>query len=253
MTKTQILKFCGDSIYPNAYKASDRNTPDVYRTIINNVNNTNRNQVFFYTRNRGINCIAMKMLQLITNKNLACIENGVISYKNIIYIDKEYDDKRHLKIFLLHDGNREDSKSVINAYDYTGLIVYKIQDLLTSIINDDYLILSFFNEIEDVDIRARHSCSVSYDVIKDYIDTNNTIVFCVKLPFTYNDVTVTSKDAKELSEQSIARRSSFITNGGLSKLETMQNFSEVFEGYCQYINKVLITYIRQREEYNDSL
>lgn len=253
MTKTQILKFCGDSIYPNAYKASDRNTPDVYRTIINNVKNTNRNQVFFYTRNRGINCIAMKMIQLITNKNLACIENGVISYKNIIYIDKEYDDKRHLKIFLLHDGNSEGSKFVINAYDYTGLISNKIRDLLTSIINDDYLILSFFNEIEDVDIRARHSCSVSYDIIKDYTNTNNTIVLCVKLPFTYNDVTVTSKDAKELSEQSIARRSSFITNGGLSNLETIQNFSEVFGGYSQYINKVLITYIRQREEYNDSL
>lgn len=253
MTKTQILKFCGDSIYPNAYKASDRNTPDIYRTIINNVNNANRNQVFFYTRNRGINCIAMKMIQLITNKNLACIENGVMSYKDIMYIDKEYGDKRHLKVFLLHNEDNTSSKFITNTYDYTKKISNETRDLLNNIVNNDYLVLSIFSDITDVKIKTRHSYSISYDTIEDFTDTNNTIVFCVKLPFTYNDVTVTLEDAKELSQQSIERLNSFTYNGGLSKLETVQNFSEAFLGYYKYTRKELITYIRQREEYNDSL
>lgn len=253
MTKTQILKFCGDSIYPNAYKASDRNTPDIYRTIINNINNVNLNQVFFYTRNRGINCIAMKMIQLITTKNLACIENGTMLYKDIMYIDKEYDDKKHLKVFMLYNENNKSSKFIVNAYDYTETISNKLRDLLNSIINDDYLVLSIFNDVTNVDVKTKYINSIQYDTIEYGTNTNNIIVFCVKLPFTYNDVTVTSEDAKELSQQSNERRNSFTLNGGLSKLEAVRNFSNPFVGYYKYAKKELITYIRQREEYDDSL
>lgn len=255
MTKTEILKFCGNSIYPNAYRAKDRATDDVYRTILRNIDNDNREHKLFYTRNRGINCIAMKMIELISTKDLAGIIEGIVSYKDVEYIKYMTDNNKKVHVFRLNNSIGVESKQ--NNYYFYGYDGKYGRLPLSSILDGINLMLYAFQDIGE----HRIASSVNlygekygkYKILSESKLIDEAVIFCAKIPFTYNGVAVTITDAVDLATQSQERVSSFLTNGGISKIEAMQNFDRPMNSLYNHADKIIISYLKDKRRYHDSL
>ena len=80
MTKTEILKFCANDIYP-IHNGMKRTNQDVAYYLRGNRKFTNLNHQLFYSRQRGINCIPMHIYKKFLSVDLVGIEKGIINFK----------------------------------------------------------------------------------------------------------------------------------------------------------------------------
>ena len=224
MTKTDILKFCGNDIYP-IHNGMKRCNTDVAYYLRSNRKFTNLNHQLFYSRQRGINCIPMHIYKKFLSVDLVGIEKGIITNNNVSYYDLGNLGNYYGNTRMFVYGQKPESKTLsCRSAAWGGIISDKVLNTIHETIGYDMLIIEkfFYNKL-----------SVRNDTIK--ISSNGsdngsdfTLLFAMFIPHTENDVTVDYPDAYELYCQAPERVESYKLYGGISAIEMKRSFNMQF-------------------------
>ena len=217
MTKTEILKFCGNNIYP-IHNGTKRGLPEVGALLESNRQMTNLNPTIFYGRQRGINCIPMYVVKEFLKADLVGIEKGLVTYDNIYYkeINVTHSDFDKVKIFIY---GKEDDTEISLTIPKWGNGDYSVEKILSGKgFYGRYLMLDLF-----YDILLTMNGDKPWKQSRN--NTNRTvIIFCMKFSLENNGITIEDDVHIELSDQAIERVKSYATYGGIAYIEAKKNF-----------------------------
>lgn len=218
MKKTEILKFCGNDIYP-IHNGMKRGLPEVQAVLESNRIAMNLNPILFYSRQRGINCIPMYIIKEFLKADLIGIEKGLVEYSNIYYkeISVKHNKYGTIKMFIYGKEDTSCSELRINKWGGYGSQYF---DLFSDTsLYGTFLILNSFIDVSlymDYLTPIRHSTNAGHKTI---------IMFCIGFPLENNGITIDDMVYQELMEQSDSRIDSYMLYGGISQLESSRNFN----------------------------
>ena len=224
MTKTEILKFCGNDIYP-IHNGMKRNNQDVAYYLRGNRKFTNLNHQLFYSRQRGINCIPMHIYKKFLSVDLVGIEKGIITNSNVSYYDLgnlgNYFGNTRMFVY----GQKPESKPLSCQSTAWGELVTNrmLNEIYNSIRYDVLIIEKFF--YEKLSIRDN---VISVPRNTDDSESKFLLLFAMFIPHTENNVTVDYPDAYELYCQASDRVESYKLYGGVSAIEMKRSFNMQF-------------------------
>ena len=224
MTKTEILKFCGNDIYP-IHNGMKRNNPDVAYYLRGNRKFTNLNHQLFYSRQRGINCVPMHIYKKFLSVDLVGIEKGIISNSNVSYYDLGNLGQYYGNTRMFVYGQKPESQPLSNRSTSWGGIIggRMLNEIYDSIGYDVFIIEKFF--YEKLSIRDN---VISVPRKADDSESKFLLLFAMFIPHTENNVTVTYPDAYELYCQAYDRVESYKLYGGISAIEMKRSFNMQF-------------------------
>ncbi len=224
MTKTEILKFCGNDIYP-IHNGMKRNNQDVAYYLRGNRKFTNLNHQLFYSRQRGINCVPMHIYKKFLSVDLVGIEKGIISNSNVSYYDLGNLGQYYGNTRMFVYGQKPESQPLSNRSTSWGGIIggRMLNEIYDSIGYDVFIIEKFLYEklsIRDNVISAPRNADDS--------ESKFLLLFAMFIPHTENNVTVDYPDADELYCQASDRVESYKLYGGISAIEMKRSFDMQF-------------------------
>lgn len=246
MKKTEILKFCGNDIYP-IHNGMKRGLPEVQAILESNRIATNLNPTLFYSRQRGINCIPMYIIKEFLKADLIGMEKGLVEYSNIYYkeIPIKNADFDTVKMFIYGKEDVSCTEIKISRWGaYTSHFSSLFRD---TYLRGAYLILDVFRDVR-IDMQdltpIRTSLNASH---------RTSVMFCIGFPSENNGVVLDEKVYQELIEQSDDRIDSYMLYGGISRLESNRNFSTMLwlnRGYRE-ASRLQYYYNLLEKEYNE--
>ena len=245
MTKTEILKFCGNNIYP-IHNGMKRGLPEVRSILESNRNLANLNPTIFYSRQRGINCIPMYIVKEFLKADLMGIEKGLVEYSNIYYkeIAVKHTNFNTIKIFIYGKEDTTHTPFLMNKWGgFSPLYSSFMRDRL---LYGTYLVLETFKDVGIYMTGLTPTrCSAN--------DTHKTIVvFCIQLPLENNGVRIGEEVYNELIEQSDSRIESYLLYGGISQIESNRNFDMPWKNQSYYeASRLQYYYNLLKKEYDE--
>lgn len=224
MTKTEILKFCGNDIYP-IHNGMKRNNQDVAYYLRGNRKFTNLNHQLFYSRQRGINCIPMHIYKKFLSVDLVGIEKGIITNNNVSYYDLGNLGQYYGNTRMFVYGQKPESQPLYCRSTAWGGIIggRMLNEIYNSIGYDVFIIEKFF--YEKLSIRDN---VISVPRNADDSESKFLLLFAMFIPHTENNVTVDYPDAYELYRQASDRVESYKLYGGISAIEMKRSFNMQF-------------------------
>lgn len=245
MKKTEILKFCGNDIYP-IHNGMKRGLPEVQAILESNRIATNLNPILFYSRQRGINCIPMYIIKEFLKADLIGIEKGLVEYSNIYYkeIHVKHDSFDTVKMFIY--GREDTSCTEIKISKWGAFASYFSNLFHDTYLRGAYLILDIFRDVR-IDMQdltpMRTSPNASH---------RTSVMFCIGFPSESNGVVLDEKVYQELMEQSDSRIDSYMLYGGISQLESSRNFNMPWNKQRYYeASRLHYYYDLLKKEYNE--
>ena len=224
MTKTEILKFCGNDIYP-IHNGMKRNNPDVAYHLRSNRKFTNLNHQLFYSRQRGINCVPMHIYKKFLSVDLVGIEKGIITNSNVSYYDLGNLGNYYGNTRMFVYGQKPESKPLSCRSIAWGEIISgrMLNEIYDSIGYDVLVIEKFFYKKLSI-----HDNIISATRYGDDSESTFLLLFAMFIPHTENNVTVDYPDATELYCQASDRVESYKLYGGISAIEMKRSFDMQF-------------------------
>lgn len=245
MKKTEILKFCGNDIYP-IHNGMKRGLPEVQAILESNRITTNLNPILFYSRQRGINCIPMYIIKEFLKADLIGIEKGLVEYSNIYYkeISVEHNSYDTIKMFVYGKEDTSCSELRINKWGCYSSIYSNL--LSNTFLYGTFLILNSFTDVylymDDL-TPIRHSTNAGHKTL---------IMFCIGFPLENNGITIDDMVYQELMEQSDSRIASYMLYGGISQLESSRNFNMLWDKQRYYeASRLHYYYDLLKKEYDE--
>ena len=225
MTKTEILKFCGNDIYP-IHNGMKRGIEEVKYYIESNRRVANINPILFYSRQRGINCIPMYIYKKFLSVDLVGIEKGIVSHKDIHYynLGSISEQNRNVKLFVYGEPTERTSEELLCSWGNS--IARGITASLRKSCNKQILVIDGF-------YYKKLSIENDYDNIQCYRknsqDYECLVIVAMSIPLTINGITIDSSTHIELRDQSSERVDSYMSYGGISQLEMQRNFDIYYQ------------------------